>query len=699
MEHVSSNAVGMLKELVSRSGWHSSDVHFLEALPHMSEKLEVDELIETLHNLEIPIRIVPGRLDRVQPDDCPALFVDHFGKAVAVLDVRPSRLLLLDPHADEPQWTIVEQRKGTLIRLEKYAAVTDSPAAENFNQVVSEHASVVPWLMIATFFANVMALFTPLLIMFIYDRVIPSGSQSLLIPLLCALGIIIASEAIFRFARTKALAHVGREIEGRMGVALFRKLLVLPSDQFQKADVEKQVARFKQFEGLRDVFTGPILTTLTDLPFTLIFCAVLFLISPQVGWLVAALMVVFAIATVVTLPKQKAFDQAAAREKSELQNHVFETIKNQQSIRRLGLIDHWDGQSSRHIQESASATRKAQNYKLVVQSAGQGLMTVAGLGAVYLSTVSAIAGDMSFGQLIAVMSLVWKTLSPLQSLFSNASQIASFLSSRTQFDQVLGLPEEVVRGAAQSHQKHFDGHISFVGVTHRYAGAATYALSQVSLSIDPGECVLLGGGNSSGKTTFANLITKLYQPLAGSIHLDRIDIRQIAIDDLRRAITYVQPTPEFFYGTIHQNFRLAAPAITEAQVERTLDDLNLLYTIRQLPDGIHTRLTEAFRADLPDATLRGLSLARGLARESPVTVLYEPNAGLDDEVKSGLAHTLRAAKGKRTFIIASLDPVHMEIADRFVFLDQGRVVLNDSTSAGYKKFTTLSNKFKVHNSV
>ncbi len=249
MEHVSSNAVGMLKELVSRSGWHSSDVHFLEALPHMSEQLEVDELIETLHNLGIPIRIVPGRLDRIQPDDCPALFIDQSGKAVAVLDARPSRLLLLGPHSDEPEWANVKKCKGTLIRLEKYAAVTDSPTAEYFYQVVSEHASVVPWLMIATFFANVMALFTPLLIMFIYDRVIPSGSQNLLVPLVCALGIIIASDALFRFARTKALAYVGREIEGRMGVALFRKLLVLPSDQFQKADVEKQVARFKQFEG------------------------------------------------------------------------------------------------------------------------------------------------------------------------------------------------------------------------------------------------------------------------------------------------------------------------------------------------------------------------------------------------------------------------------------------------------------------
>ena len=98
-------------------------------------------------------------------------------------------------------------------------------------------------------------------------------------------------------------------------------------------------------------------------------------------------------------------------------------------------------------------------------------------------------------------------------------------------------------------------------------------------------------------------------PLTGTGALDGIDIRQIPVDDLRQSITYANGANEHFYGTIFQNFRLAAPDITEERATQAIVDMGLKYELETMPEGIHTRLTEAFRASMSDSTLRGLALA------------------------------------------------------------------------------------------
>lgn len=692
MEITTSSGIAILRKLISAAGWHSNRHRLIEAVPHMSDNLSPDDLITTLNNLALPIQSTHCRLQDISAQDCPALFLDRTGEVLAVLDADADRLLLCQLDQDVPKWTKRERRYGRLVRMDRYGISKQIETFQSFAKVTRQFRSVIPWLALTSLMTNMMGLATPLLIMVIYDRIIPAGSVNLIWSLALAVVIVVACDASFRCARTASIAYMGRELEQKLGLALFRKLLALPANQIQQAEVEQQITRFRQFEGLRDVFTGQILTTLLDLPFTLIFLLVLFFLSPPVAMLITVLMVIFVIATIVTLPKQKALNQAASKHKASLQSHVYETIKNQQSIQRLGLIEYWAQQNTALCGEASKATRMAGQFQLVSQSFGQSLMSIAGIGAIMLSTLDAMNGSMTFGALIAVMSLVWKTLTPLQAIYSNAPQIAGFLVSKAQSDRVLGLPEEPMRGAMQTHQKQFDGTISFAGVTHRYDGAIAYALSQVSLDIEAGDFVLIGGANSSGKSTLLNLMCGLYKPVSGSIHLDGIDLRQVPVDDLRQSVSYIQPNAEFFYGTVFQNFRLATPTITEAEVEAAISKMGLSEDVRTMPEGIHTRLSEAYRATLSDGFLAALSLARGLARPGSVLLLNDPTNALDDSHKAALARCLRDLKGQTTILLASQDPVHMEIANRFVYLDRGRVILNDKSAAGFRKFAALSVK-------
>ena len=689
MESTLPSAINLLNRVMSAAGWHSNHNRLFEAVPHMSDRLSADDMIRTLENLGVPLAFENCTAREVVSKDCPALFIRDDGKISAIFDVDGGKLLVCGLEDDQPQWQTTQNERGRLIRLERFISEQALETAMGFSRIWDEFSGLFSWLVFASFMTNMAGLATPLLIMVIYDRVIPSGSVDLVISLGLAVLLTLAADFGFRYARSTAVAYMGRRAEHQMGLALFRKLLALPIDQIQKSDVEQQLARFRQFESLRDIFSGQVMTTLLDLPFILIFLTVLFILCPPVAWLVICLAVVFALAICLSLPTLKKQSALAGQYKTQLQSHVYEAIEKQRAIQALGLTQRWKDRNIVLVRQAAQSARKSSTLSLVSQAFGQSLMSIAGIGAVAISAQGAIAGDISFGTLIAVMALVWKVLTPLQAVYSNAPQIHSFISSKRQSDRVLSLPEEVVRGVGQSHQKEFNGRITFNGVTHRYDATSAAAHSQVSLDIQPGEFAVLCGDSTSGMTSLFDLICGFRQPSIGTIQFDDVDVRQIAVDDLRHAITYEQSRSQHFYGTVYQNFRLVSPGLGEKDVIDALAALDMLDEVEKFPEGIHARLSESFRDALSTTTLRALALARSVSRSGPVLLLNEPTSGLDQRRKDALVNELARQKGARTILVATSDQSLIELGDRFIFLSQGRIVANDSGLSGRKKLAAL----------
>lgn len=681
------SGLSLLNNLMSAAGWHCNQNRLFEAVPHMSDQLSSRDLTQTLDNLGVPTVQEPCRLKDLTADDCPSLFIDANDTVFAVLDVSAKKILTSFGDGDEPSWQTTDRRRGRVVRLERFDNSQASKNITSVSEVTQKFRGLIPWLILATFLSNVTGLATPLLIMVIYDRVIPAGSLELVTSLIFVVLMFIATDAGFRAARSNALAHMGREAEHQLGLALFRKLMSLPIGQIQKSGVEQQLARFKQFEGFRDIFTGQVLTTLLDIPFTLISFAVLFWLSPQVAQMILALAVIFIVVGWYSYPVQQKLGAEASKHRTALQAHVFEAATHQRSIQRLGLEERWLDKHMFLTEQAATSTCASSESHLLSQNIGQSFLAVAGIGAVCLGTLAAMDGSLSFGALIAIMSLVWKILTPLQALFSNAPQIFGYQRSKTQSDRVLAIPEELVRGVGQSHQKVFSGQVSLTGVTHRYDSSSVPAISQATLDVDALDFAIICGDENSGKTTLLNLLCGFYRPTIGTVQLDDVDIRQIPVDDLRRAVTYAQP--DLFYGTVFQNFRLAAPSISEDETEAALNEMGLADVLADFPDGIHTRLTEAFRAHLPISTLRAISLARNFARGGSVLLLPEPTQNLDAKGREALLECLARRKGECTIIIATQDPDIIQLANRYVYLDQGRVIVNDVGTSAVKKIKAL----------
>jgi subfamily B ATP-binding cassette protein MsbA len=217
------------------------------------------------------------------------------------------------------------------------------------------------------------------------------------------------------------------------------------------------------------------------------------------------------------------------------------------------------------------------------------------------------------------------------------------------------------------------GAVRFDRVTFRYGPELPDVLHDVSLGILQGEVVALVGPSGAGKTTIASLVPRFWDPTRGTVTLDKVDIRRLALDDLRGAIGLVPQEPALFSGTIRENIAFARPDASDADVERAARAAHAMEFIERFPAGLATRVGERGQK-LSGGQRQRIAIARVFLKDPAVVILDEATSSLDSEserlVEQAMAELLR---GRSTLIIAHrLSTVRR--ADRVVVIDGGRVV-------------------------
>ncbi len=670
------DAAALITTFVSAGGLSRSAVAIKNALPHFLDALSGSDYIDALRNLGADLQLSKTRLNQLADADLPCLFLTRVGPAQLVLSRNKDQLQILTAGDAAPEWITAPTHAGTAVRIDTKKRVEATDEAARTRASLAGFRGIVAGLFAASLFTNLIALAAPILVMVIYDRIIPTKSIDTILAFAIAAVAVVALDVSLRAVRSMAVAHMGSHVERALGLALFRKLSNLPLSNLEKSGIHEQIARLRQFESFRDVFSGSLFTLFLDLPFVLIFVAVVFYLTPQVGLFILGVVVIFLVASLISLTVQKSLGRTASAAKSDQQQLLYETSKNVTSIQRLGAEEFWMDRLEQATLVAAKAARKAKTAQMTAQACGQSLMMIAGAGAIALGAASALAGDVTIGELIALLTLVWRILGPFQALYSGVSQLSGFVSSLRQIRRVLSLEGEVVSEENAGRRKRFSGRIEIRNVSHRFDPTQDPVLSGVSLSIQPGKVTVFCGSSGSGRSTLFNLMNRLYTPTSGAIYFDDVDYRQIDVSDLRRAVTLERQRTEFFHGTIRQNFELANPDISDEEIAIVLKSLGLDDYIAALPDGVETRMDEVFQSKMSKSLGKGLGLARSLLRDSEIYLFNEPCSGLDETHEHKFLTCLKAMKNARTVLMTSDRPSHWEIADHLVFLDRGKVVID-----------------------
>ncbi len=664
-----------LTPLLAALDYRGSRRRLLEALPHFSNDLDLVDLRGVLAELGFATTPLRLKLAELDPRLAPCLFVTDEEGPLVVIEPRGDRAMVVAPDTTDPLEIDVRGLAGTAFIVERQTRLEAPVEDRSFTETITARfRPLVLQLIAITFLIDLVTLMTSLASMLIYDKVIGARAHEFLLFLTIGLGVLFAGDWFLRMARGRIVAFIGARIDRLVGVATLRQLLSLPLASIESVPVGAQASRLKDFESIREFFTGPLGQLALELPFLAIAIAALAAIAGPVALVPVALVLVFALIGWLVFSSLKRAVAVAGRARSQRHAFLVEMLGGLRAIRQTGVERVWLERFRQLSAETAAYQDTSQQWSLFMQTLSQILVLAAGVTTLAIGVRAVMAGTMTVGALVATMAIIWRVTGPMQAGLILLPRFEGMLRTMVQINGLMRLKPARPPVAPVAHvERIFRGDLQAARISHRYRNDADPALLGAELVAKRGEIVALVGSSGSGKSTLLKIIAGLYQPQGGAVMIDGIDIRQLPPGDLQRAICYLPQNSHLFHGTIEQNLRLADPTASTHDLMMALSDAGAVEEVTALKDGLGTRIGDQRTQRLPAGLLQRLSLARVLMSSAPIMLLDEPGQSLDDQGDEALKTVLSNLRGRRTVIMVTHRPSHIQFCDRVVLLQEGRV--------------------------
>jgi ATP-binding cassette subfamily B protein len=306
-----------------------------------------------------------------------------------------------------------------------------------------------------------------------------------------------------------------------------------------------------------------------------------------------------------------------------------------------------------------------------------GFTTAGGTAAVlFIGVRSVQGGTLTLGELLLIMSYLAQLYGPLKTISKKIASLQSHLASAERSMELLDQAPDVPEKPGARSLRHAKGHITFQKVSFAYRGSPP-VLREISLDIPAGMRVGLTGRTGTGKTTLTSLLTRFYDPTAGRILLDGVDLRDYRLADIRRQFSLVLQETVLFSTSIAENIAYARPHASETEIIEAAKAANVHEFIISLPDGYATPVGERGMR-LSGGERQRIGLARAFLRNTPILLLDEPTSSVDMKTEMVIIEALdRLMKGRTTFMIAHRLTT-LKHCDLLLVLENGRLATVES---------------------
>jgi ABC-type multidrug transport system fused ATPase/permease subunit len=325
--------------------------------------------------------------------------------------------------------------------------------------------------------------------------------------------------------------------------------------------------------------------------------------------------------------------------------------------------------ASRAFDRSMDAARLASFYQPLM-----GFLPTLGVGVVLAyGGVQAIDGRMSLGEFVTFFLYLTMLMAPFRSLGMLVGQAQRAVAGGTRLFEVLDSVPEVREADGAGPLPAGPGAVRLEGVSFAYTPAGPRVLDGIDLDVPGGRAIALIGPTGSGKTTLTQLIPRFYDVNAGSVIVDGADVRDLRLNDLRRAVGVVPQNPFLFSTTVRENIAYGRPEATEAEVRAAARMAQAEAFIDALPDGFDTVVGER-GFTLSGGQRQRIAIARALITDPRVLILDEATASVDASTEREIQAALRAVMAGRTTIVIAHRLSTLSLADELVVLEEGRIV-------------------------
>jgi ATP-binding cassette subfamily C protein LapB len=525
---------------------------------------------------------------------------------------------------------------------------------------------------LAAIFVNLFAIALPLFTMNVYDRVVPTKGQETLWVLVLGVGVIFAFEFLLRLLRSYFVDTAGRSADVIMASTVFQQVLGIRLDS-RPPSAGAFAQQLREFETLRDFFTSATLVTLIDLPFVLLFIAVVAIIGGPVALVpLVAVPLIIGCGWFLQVPLNKIVTQTA-RESAQKHAMLVESIVGLETIKGLGA----EGRTQRNWERFVGMTSKSAQRARELSQFGQYFTSlvsqIVSVAVVVVGVYLIFAGDLTVGALIACTILTGRAMAPLTQVAALLTRFDQSMVSLNTIDKIMQMPVERPAGMQFVHRPILRGAVEFRDITFAYPNQPIQALDGVSFAIRPGERVAIIGKIGSGKSTIEKLILGFYQAQKGAIRVDGTDIKQIDPADLRRNIGYVPQDVFLFYGSVRENIAMGAPHADDAAILRAARIAGVDSFVSRHPQGFDLQVGERGEA-LSGGQRQSIAIARALVRDPNIVILDEPTSAMDKGSEDWLIARLREILEGKTLVLVTQRLSLLTLVERVIVMDTGKIV-------------------------
>jgi ATP-binding cassette, subfamily C, bacterial LapB len=527
--------------------------------------------------------------------------------------------------------------------------------------------------------ANLLAVAVSLFSMQVYDRVIPYQSEPTLWVLAIGAMLAIMMEAALKLARSSLMDVTGKRIELSVQQRLMQKLLGMKHGSGQRSP-SSLFAAMREFSSVREFFTATTIGTLADLPFILIFLALVASIGGNLVWILViggVLMVAPGLLFQKRMVALTAETQGASTRAARLLYEAIfeaETVTVQRGEDRIKRI--WSELSTLSVVKSSEQRHLTALLGYWAQAVQQATYVLAVVAGAYL----VFAGDFTVGTIIAIGILTGRTLGPLASLSATMAKWTNVKSALDGLDAIAKSEQANDAGRSYLRREKLTGAFEIRNLDFRYDPKAAPTVEINALSIPAGQHIAVLGTNGSGKSTLLRILAGLYEPAAGRVLIDGVDLAQVHPRDLRRGIGYLSQEVRLFAGSLRDNLNMTQLERNDDRLFDALDFAGLGPFVRSHPRGLDLEIREMGEG-LSVGQRQSLGWARLWLQNPAVAILDEPTAALDQTLENTLVSRLQTWLEGRTAIIATHRVPILQLTGRVVILQNGRLVVDGPREA------------------
>ncbi|WP_244945884.1 type I secretion system permease/ATPase [Bisbaumannia pacifica] len=680
--------LGCLQIIAKAHDHDTSETALVAGLPLEEGKLTPGVLPRAATRAGLSARHARASLAQVNTDLLPAILLLEPGRACVLvgLDVAAGEAEVLYPELGDAsvrlELAALESRYGgQLIYVRpkfrfdgRGSRVKRDPKGHWFWSVIAENRRLYRDVILGSVMINLFAVAMPLFVMNVYDRVVPNQATETLWVLSVGIFLVLCLDLLLKLLRAAFVDLAASRADVKLSASLMQRVLGMRLEG-RPASTGSFASTLQSFESVRGFIGSATVVGLVDLPFVLLFVAIIAMIGvpliiPIVAGIVFVLLYALAAQSKLHELSETTWRVSAQRNASLVESlGSLETVKTLRAESRLQAI--WE-------KATAYLSRTSAQLRLIstsVSSVALWAQHTVAVAVIIIGVYLIIAGDLSQGGLIAAYLLSSRAMAPVSQAAALLAQYHQSSTALASLDEVMKTPVERPEEKAFVSRPVVQGALEAKRVSLRYPDEEREALRDLSLSIQPGEKVALLGRVGSGKSTLNKLLLGLYQPTAGALSLDGVDIRQFDPLELRRHIGYVPQDVDLFFGSLRENIVAGggSEGVDDEALLKACEISGLAPLVNSHPQGVDLPVGEHGQR-LSGGQRQAVAIARAVVNDPQILLLDEPTSAMDHASEEAFKKRLAEYAEAKTLVVVTHRTSLLALVERIVVIDAGKVV-------------------------